>query len=136
MLFTLLLCSMINRTDTLPGGFCKPVEDTMFHEWVVRYPEVPPSFPGGEEGLAKYISKNLHIPEREGVEQPYYASSFPEFVIDANGKVTKMRFANNKHPQTLLDSCIQNVLVKMPKWKPGMCNGVAVQVLYYLPVRL
>ncbi|WP_343673160.1 hypothetical protein [Chitinophaga sp.] len=136
MLFAILFMGMLNRVDTLPGGFCKLEEDTMFHEQVVRYPEVAPSFPGGEEAMAKFILKNLHIPTREDVEQPYYASSFPVFFIDTTGKIAKWRFGNNKNPTTLLDSAMQNVIIKMPKWKPGTCNGVAVPVLFMLPVRL
>ncbi|WP_440135277.1 hypothetical protein, partial [Chitinophaga sancti] len=131
-----LLGYLSMKMDTLPIGNCKLERDRILEEWVVREPEVAPVFPGGQDSLISFFSRNLRIPYREGIEQPYYASSFPMFVIDTSGYIKKIGFMSYRNPYTLLDSAVQKVIVKMPQWKPGMCNGVKVPVLFMLPVRL
>ncbi|RFM33821.1 hypothetical protein DXN04_17850 [Chitinophaga silvisoli] len=136
MLFSLLFWYLSAKADTLPQGACKLEKDKILDEWVMREPEVEPVFPGGLDSLVMFLSRNLHIPYREDIEQPYYASSFPSFIIDTSGRVSKIRFGDHIHAFSVLDSAVQHVIVKMPVWKPGRCNGVAVPVLYTLPVRL
>ncbi len=127
---------MSAKADTLQPGACKLEKDSILHEWEVRAPEVEPVFPGVMDSLLGFMSRNLHIPYREDIEQPFYASSFPSFIIDTSGRITKIRFGNHIEAFSVLDSAVQNVIVKMPVWKPGRCNGVRVPVLYTLPVRL
>jgi protein TonB len=94
--------------------------------------EQMPEFPGGQGELLKYLSKNIVYPasaSENGIQGIVYL----RFVIDKNGKVSKVTVLRSLH--RACDAEAVRVVEGMPNWKAGRQGGVAVPVSYTLPVR-
>ena len=94
--------------------------------------EEMPEFPGGEEALLKYLSKNIHYPERAR-EQGVQGTCVIEFVINKDGSVVEPKVVRQLEGQC--DNEAMRVVRSMPKWKPGKQRGKPVRVKYTVPVR-
>ena len=104
-----------------------PVEEGQVFEVV----EQMPSFPGGTEGLMRYLSKNIKYPvgaQKVGTQGRLVV----EVIIDANGNVTNPKVSQGVDP--LLDAEAIRVTANMPKWQPGTQRGQAVNVRYTFPI--
>jgi protein TonB len=92
----------------------------------------PPSFPGGEKELLKYLSENIKYPPlaRENNIQGTVALTF---VVGKNGQVSDVQILKD-----IGGGCGKEavrVVQSMPKWIPGEANGNPVKVRFTLPVR-
>lgn len=96
-----------------------------------KKPEVMPAFPGGNEGLQKYLMKKLEYPDlarKNSVEGKVIVS----FIVNEKGKIEDIKIK-----QSLRGDCDAEairVVKKMPKWKPGMMDGKPVKVIFNLPI--
>jgi protein TonB len=94
--------------------------------------EQMPEFPEGEEGLFKYLSKNIKYPSMakdNGISGTVYVT----FVVEGNGQITDV-----KKLRGIGGGCDEEairVVKSMPSWKPGKQNGKAVRVQYNLPIK-
>ena len=101
-------------------------------EKVFQVVEVQPEFPGGMKEMMKYIQSNLKYPEAAkaaGAE----GKAFVQFVVKADGSISDvqiMRSTGNKS----LDAEALRVVKAMPKWRPAMNKGEAVNVKFVLPI--
>lgn len=94
--------------------------------------EQMPEFPGGQEALLKFMSKNTRYPEdaqRREIQGVVYLS----FVVDQEGKINDI--VVQKGISKDCDEEAVRVVKKMPPWKPGKQSGRAVQVRFSLPFR-
>lgn len=91
-----------------------------------------PTFKGGTPNdFAVWVARHLKYPKYAkeiGIEGTVKV----HFVIDKNGKISEAHVHDSVHP--LLDEEAVRVVMKSPKWKPGMKDGQAVRVSYTLPV--
>ena len=92
----------------------------------------PPSFPGGEAELLKFLAENIKYPPlaRENNIQGVVALTF---VVNKNGSVSDVAIVKD-----IGGGCgkeAMRVAGSMPKWSPGEANGHPVKVRYTLPVR-
>lgn len=92
----------------------------------------PPSFPGGEAELLKYLAQNIKYPPlaRENNIQGVVALTF---VIGKDGSVKDVNVVKD-----IGGGCGKEavrVVQTMPKWIPGEANGNPVKVRFTLPVR-
>jgi len=94
--------------------------------------EQPPAFPGGEEALNKYLSKNISYPSiaRENNIQGIVYVSFVVSKIGAISEVKVLRGIGGGCDEEAL-----RVVRGMPAWIPGRQSGSAVPVKFTLPVR-
>lgn len=108
--------------------------DSRLKMFVYDFVEKPPTFPGGEEALAKYLSKTLRYPKGDD----YYQGTIQlSFVIDTAGNVIdKCILDKAESAYSLLDKEGIRVLDIMPKWIPGKHNGRKVAVRYHVPLRV
>ena len=93
--------------------------------------EQMPSFPGGEEELFKYLSKNIHYPVI-AKENNISGKVFVTFVIDDKGAVNDVKVLRG-----IGGGCDEEairVVKAMPPWKAGKQNGRSVSVQYNLPI--
>lgn len=93
--------------------------------------EEMPSFPGGNEKIAEYLSKNIKYPviaQENGIQ----GRVFVNFIINQKGEVTNVKVARPFDPN--LDKEAVRVVENMPKWNPGKQRGKAVKVSYNLPI--
>lgn len=94
--------------------------------------EIPPSFPGGEEALARYLGSHLHYPQLAS-ETGVSGIVFVQFVVDYEGNVKDVKPVGARKGAGLEEEAAR-VIKGMPKWRPGKQNGRTVSVLYNIPV--
>lgn len=126
---------VIQRTKCNPETFKAPtVNKDMVVKEQMSYEEVDekPEFPGGVDGLMKWIGENVSYPEEaemKRVEGTVVAS----FVVECDGTVSNAEIEKSVDPQ--LDLEVLELITNMPAWKPGILNGNPVRVLFHLPVK-
>jgi TonB family protein len=92
---------------------------------------VAPEFPDGGEALYKYIAENLHYPEQakaDGIEGRVVV----QFTVMDNGDIVNVEIA--KGIGGGCDEEALRVIKSMPKWKPAIYEGKAVNVQYCIPI--
>ncbi len=92
----------------------------------------PPTFPGGEQELLKFLAENIKYPAlaREAGIQGNVAISF---VIGKDGAINDVALLKD-----IGGGCGKEairVVKTMPNWSPGEANGHKVKVRFTLPVR-
>ena len=92
----------------------------------------PPTFPGGEQDLLRYLANNIKYPAlaRENNIQGTVALSF---VVNKDGSVSDVSIVKEIGGGCGKESV--RVVQSMPRWSPGEANGHPVKVRFTLPVR-
>lgn len=90
-----------------------------------------PVFPGGEEALKSFISKNTRYP-RIALENGIQGKVYVGFIVSQTGSVKEAKVVNGVDPS--LDKEALRVINSMPLWKPGRKDGHPVDVNYTVPV--
>jgi protein TonB len=111
--------------DTVP--IVKPDKTEERFSWV----EEMPSYPGGNEALISFMSKNIIYPEiakRAGVEGKVLIS----YVVERDGSISEIKII--KGIGAGCDEEAVRVLKLAGKWMPGKQNGKAVRVNMVIPV--
>ncbi|MCY7309143.1 MAG: TonB family protein [Chitinophagaceae bacterium] len=92
--------------------------------------ERDPQFPGGQDGLKQFMTRNLSTPdELEGGERKVVQIKFK---VDKDGSVTTFEIVTSGGSE--FDREVMRVCKKMPRWIPAIQNGINVSVNYVLPV--
>lgn len=104
----------------------------MDKEGIYNRAEIKPSFPGGQQALAKFIQDNIVYPDA-AIDNGVEATVDVVFAVDEAGKVYTPRLRNEKEGYGL-DEASLNVVSKMPKWNPGQIKGKNVKSYYTLPI--
>lgn len=92
--------------------------------------ERAPEFPGGEEALARFLSRNLNTPEE--LEAGQKKAVRIGFTVGSDGSISVLEIVQTGGD--MFDKEVVRVCKKMPRWKPAIQNGVQVPVSYVLPV--
>ena len=101
-------------------------------EKVFQVVEVQPEFPGGQQEMMKYLRSTLKYPEAAraaGVE----GRAFVQFVVNADSSISDVQIMRTSGDESL-DAEALRVVKSMPKWKPAMNKGKAVNVKFVLPI--
>ena len=93
--------------------------------------QVSPEYPGGENVMYEFISRNVNYPVREK-ENGITGKVIVRFAIMTDGSTDHIEILS-KTPDPFNQEVIR-VIKAMPKWKPGMQDGRAVPVYFTLPV--
>ena len=96
----------------------------------IRIAEIMPKFPGGEEALMKFLSKNTIFPDMER-EMGVGGKVVSEFTVNEDGKVSDIKIL--KSPSKGFDKEVTRVIKLMPPFSPGMQQGRPVKVRFVLP---
>lgn len=91
-----------------------------------------PAFPGGEAALTKFLQKNMRYPAR-AVETGMEGRIKVQFIIDREGNIKGIKTVGNPIGGGLEEEAMRVVRL-MPKWNPGIQDGEAATVQFYLPV--
>jgi TonB family protein len=90
-----------------------------------------PTYPGGDNGLMKYINNNIVYPEA-AKEKNIQGRVILRFAVMASGKVDKVSVLKSVDPS--VDNEAIRVIKSLPDWNPGRQGGKAVNVWYSVPV--
>ncbi len=121
-----LLSAQIEVTPTAPPS---TTEEKTFEMFDISK---PPSFPGGEAAMMKYIGENLKYPPIAR-ENNIQGTVVLTFVVGKDGSVGDIKVVKDIGAGCGKES--QRVIAAMPKWMPGEANGQAVKVRYTIPIR-
>lgn len=105
----------------------QPEDDTTV---MVNY-EQQPLFPGGAEGLFKYLTSNMRYPQ-DALKAGKEGRVLVSFKIDIDGSIKDAKVERGVDPA--LDAEALRLVNGMPAWTPGYFNGKPVKVTYNLPV--
>ena len=107
------------------------MESPTEYEGVFDVVEQMPEFPGGMEGMMKFLVENVRYPEaahKAGTE----GRVLVQFIVETDGTVSNAKVV--KRVSDDLDGEAVRVVGSMPKWKPGTQNDRPVRVKYTLPI--
>jgi TonB family protein len=90
-----------------------------------------PMFPGGLELFGKFLGNNIKYP-KDDREKGIKGKVFTSFVVETDGTLTDIK-ALRGPSQAMMDEAVR-VLLRSPKWEPGVKDGHPVRVSYTLPV--
>lgn len=93
--------------------------------------EQMPEFPGGEEELMNFISKNLIYPSsavRDGIQ----GKAICRFVVTKTGTIKNVIVIRSLDPAC--DKEAIRVIKSLPRFSPGKQDGVNASVWYTLPI--
>jgi protein TonB len=99
---------------------------------IFTFVEIMPSFPGGEEALARFLQKNLIYP-RMAQENGIQGKVFIQFVVNTDGKISDVQAVGAAKGGGLEEEAVRVVRL-MPNWKPGKQNNAPVMVRFNLPI--
>lgn len=99
---------------------------------IIDIAEVMPVFPGGEEAMFAYLSRNMRYPAYER-ENGITGTVFVSFVVNVTGAIDQIEILRS--PSEGFNDEVIRVVKKMPSWKPGIQGGQKVAVRYKLPVK-
>lgn len=115
---------------TSPGG--EPVTtsgpSTPDPDFLIQ--EKAPEFPGGQEGLKKFLARYLSTPQELNAGEKKVVKI--RFKVDKDGSVNTFEIITSGGNE--YDNEVVRVCKKMPKWIPAIQNGMNVPVSYVLPV--
>jgi TonB family protein len=93
--------------------------------------EQMPEFPGGLEGLMRYLQQNVQYPPI-AVQNNVQGRVVVQFIIDETGQVGEVKVL--RHVSEEIDAEAVRVVKTLPKFEPGRQDGEAVAVWYTLPI--
>lgn len=93
----------------------------------------PPTFPGGEKELARFLSHNIRYPKTAQANNTT-GTIFVKFVVKADGNISQVETVGKFIGDGLEDESMR-VVNAMPKWIPGKQDGENVSVEFHLPIR-
>lgn len=94
--------------------------------------EKMPEFPGGQQELFKYLSKNVKYPviaQENGIQ----GRAVCQFTVNKDGSIVDVEVVRSSGDKSLDNEAVR-VIKSMPKWKPGQQRGKPVRVKYTVPV--
>jgi hypothetical protein len=105
-------------------------QDTIRDEVFIAVEKMP-EFPGGINGLVKYLQKNIRYPKEC---KQVIGKITLSFVITKTGKVQDVNATAGSCDAPKWRQHTIAAIKAMPTWKPGMQKGKAANVRYSLPV--
>ena len=108
------------------------VEELNDEEQIFEVVEQMPEFPGGNQGLMRYLANNLKYP-RISRDNNSQGRVFVRFVINTDGSIQDVEILKSSGDM-YLDREAVRLVTCMPRWKPGRVNGLPVRVRYVQPV--
>src|SRR5690606_22728300 len=93
--------------------------------------DVLPQFPGGQQGWAAYLSRNLKYP-KEAKDKNIQGRITVSFVVEKDGSLTDVKVLRGIGYGC--DEEAVRVVRNSPKWMPGKQDEKPVRVSYVMPI--
>ena len=93
--------------------------------------EIAPTFPGGNEKLGMFLSKNIVLSEEMKTAE-LKGRVYASFTVERDGSITDVKIIREIGYETGTE--VLRVLKVMPKWLPAEQNGRKVRCSYTLPI--
>ena len=89
-----------------------------------------PEFPGGQAALFTFLAKNMHYPSK-ALNSKISGRVIAGMVIRENGKVDSIKIEKSLNPEC--DKEVIRVIKLMPRWIPGLHQGIVSSIKISLP---
>ena len=99
---------------------------------VQRFVDEMPEFPGGDMALMRYMKNNIRFTQ-QAIDAGINGKMLVQFVVDEEGVVRNVEILNKLGFG--LEKQATNVLLAMPRWKPGKMGGKAVPVYHVQQIK-
>jgi len=93
--------------------------------------DINPSFPGGDNGLQRYIKEDMQYPTRDR-EDNTQGKAYVRFVVEKDGSISNIHVV--KAPSTTMSMEAERLVKNMPKWTPGIVSGRISRVQFTIAV--
>ncbi len=113
----------------------KAEDITIKEDSVVEFPDIEPSFPGGELELQKFFAENLKFPV-DCMDSNFYGRIEMKFIVEKDGSISTIQINEKQLGCAQLVNEAKRVLMLMPKWIPGEVQGVKKRVRVILPLNI
>jgi len=94
--------------------------------------DVAPEFPTGDAARIRYINRSLKYPKK-AKDAEIKGTVIMRFVVEKDSTITNVEVERGRHK--LLDEEATRLIEAMPKWSPGMINGVPVRTRVKMPIK-
>ena len=122
--------------NTQVSDYVAPIEtddEPKFEEQeIFTIVEETAEFPGGEEGMFKFLSENVKYPTMAR-ESNVQGTVFVTFVVEPDGSVSNVKLLRGIGGGC--DEEAMRVVKSMPRWKAGKQRGRPVRQQYNLPIK-
>lgn len=122
----------VNVLQTLPIFFRLPDEIGGLI-YYYKNTDKAPAFPGGEEALAAYITRNGRYPKSAGKESVKFGKTTIEFIIEKNGCVSNAEITISSRNKRLDEEAVR-LVSEMPLWSAGTKDGEPVRTLQRIDI--
>jgi len=95
--------------------------------------DIEPEFPGGRDGLLKFIRSNF-IPPAEMLELNQSGQVIVRFIVEVDGSVTHPVIEKSFKECPACDLEALRLVKVMPKWKPVIEKNKAIRSYMRLPI--
>ena len=129
-----LICALVLLMSPFTSTFAqyeKPeeVEEKSIYQFV----DEEPQFPGGIQGMTKFIQRNLVYPQ-VAIENNLEGKCYVKFIVDKKGNVKKAVVERGVAGCPECDAEALRVVNMMPRWKPGKVGKKKVNCYFRLPI--
>jgi len=93
--------------------------------------DLPPSFPGGQNGLQRFIRRNFRYTDA-AVKAKADGAVILRFVVNTDGSLSDVTIVRGIGYG--LDEEALSLIEKMPPWNPGELDGQKVRVYHTMPI--
>jgi protein TonB len=121
------------QTTSVPDVPAERVPAVVDSNYVYKFVDVEPEFPGGRPELLKYISSNIQYPQR-ALKKKLEGKCYLRFIVETDGSITNPKVLRGVPDCPECDAEALRVVSAMPKWKPGELDGKPVRSAYNLPI--
>jgi len=94
-------------------------------------PDHPPTFPGGEEAMGEFFTKNVQIPVK-AKQARVTGDVIVQGTVGTDGKLINPKIAKGLTPECNAEAL--RVVQALPAWQPATRRGVPVPVMVQVPV--
>ena len=109
------------------------VEGSCDNDEVLEQAKYMPEYPGGTEGLVKFLAENINYPEK-AEKNKVQGIVVLQFIVEKTGAISDVKVVRSVDPE--LDKEAMRVVKKITRFVPGYNDDHApVRVLYTLPVK-
>ncbi len=120
--FDTIIRSFSDESNGYFGGATKDLVD---------FPDVEPSFIGGEEEMKQFIEGEMRYPENYR-EIAVKGTVFVEAIIERDGSISQAQIALGIND--VLDKEALRIVERMPNWNPAMKGTAAVRTRSIIPI--
>ena len=111
---------------------CELFYDSSIHRSYYKYAEEAPSYIGGADSLNKTLRKHIRLPQID--RHQFEGTVWVSFIVETDGSISNIRLLKKVAVPYYNEEALRATAF-LKSWNPGKCNGLAVPVLQYLPVR-